>query len=81
MNIRITYCGMWNYLPKAQVVASEIRENYDLEVKYPSGINIVMQKGSNGVFDVQVEEHLIFSKHIKGRFPAKGEITRILLNK
>ena len=44
-------------------------------------VNVELVKGSGGVFDVQMNERIIFSKHIKGRFPAKGEITRLLLNK
>ena len=67
MDIRITYCGIWNYLPKAQVVASEIRENY-------SNINIELVKGSGGVFDIQLNEQIIYSKTITKRFPYGNEI-------
>ena len=78
MNITITYCGVWNYLPKAQVVSSELRTNF-------KDINIELIKGSSGVFDVMLmgdsydtADRLVFSKHIKGRFPGDGEITRLL---
>ena len=71
MDIRITYCGMWNYLPKAQVVSVELRNSFE-------NVNVELVKGSGGVFDVQMNERIIFSKHIKGRFPYEGEITKLL---
>ena len=78
MDIRITYCGVWNYLPKAQVVSIELRNNF-------KDVNIELIKGSSGVFDVMLmgdsydtADRLVFSKHIKGRFPDEGEITKLL---
>ena len=78
MDIRITYCGIWNYLPKAQVVSIELRNNF-------KDVNIELIKGSSGVFDVMLmgdsyntADRLVFSKHIKGRFPFEGEITKLL---
>ena len=78
MDIRITYCGIWNYLPKAQVVSIELRNNF-------KDVNIELIKGSSGVFDVMLmgdsydtAYRLVFSKHIKGRFPDEGEITKLL---
>ena len=78
MEIRITYCGIWNYLPKAQVVSVELRNNF-------KNVNIELIKGSSGVFDVMLmgdsydtADRLVFSKHIKGRFPDEGEITKLI---
>ena len=71
MNIRITYCGIWNYLPKAQVVASELNRNF-------TDINVELVKGSGGVFDVQVDERIIYSKTITKRFPYDDEIFHIV---
>ena len=78
MDIRITYCGIWNYLPKAQVVSIELRNNF-------KDVNIELIKGSSGVFDVMLmgdsyntADRLVFSKHIKGRFPFEGEITKLI---
>ena len=78
MDIRITYCGIWNYLPKAQVVSLEIKNNFE-------NVNVELIKGSSGVFDVMLmgdsydtADRLVFSKLIKGRFPDDGEITKLL---
>tara|TARA_Y100001963_G_scaffold158521_1_gene258483 strand:+ start:619 stop:819 length:201 start_codon:yes stop_codon:yes gene_type:complete len=65
-------------LPKAQVVSIELRNNF-------KDVNIELIKGSSGVFDVMLmgdsydtADRLVFSKHIKGRFPDEGEITKLL---
>lgn len=33
-----------------------------------------LRKGANGIFDVEVEGRLIYSKHQTGRFPESEEI-------
>ena len=78
MDIRITYCGIWNYLPTAQVVSLELKNNFE-------NVNVELIKGSSGVFDVMLmgdsyntADRLVFSKHIKGRFPDEWEITKLL---
>lgn len=35
-------------------------------------------KGDDGVLDVLVDGELVFSKHRDGRFPAPGELARII---
>ena len=48
-------------------------------------LNIDLVEGSGGTFDVQLlgdgydtADRIVFSKHIKGRFPEEGEITKLL---
>lgn len=38
-------------------------------------------KGKGGIFDVHVDDKLIFSKHAVGRFPETGEITKLIRGK
>jgi len=45
---------------------AELQDDYADEVS--------LEKGSGGVFDVWMEEHLLFSKHSVSRFPEAGEI-------
>ena len=59
-------------------MAVELRNSFD-------GIDIDLQEGSSGVFDVMLlgdsyntADRIVFSKHIKGRFPDEGEITKLL---
>ena len=37
-----------------------------------------MIKGRAGIFDVRLDDELIFSKHKTGGFPAHGEVESIL---
>lgn len=37
-----------------------------------------MIEGSGGVFDVVVDGRKVFSKHVVGRFPEPGEVTRLV---
>lgn len=33
-------------------------------------------RGTNGVFDVEMDGTLVFSKHVTGRFPEDGEVEK-----
>jgi len=44
-----------------------------------SGVEILLVPGSGGVFDVKVDDSLIFSKNKIGRFPNEGEITNLII--
>lgn len=66
MKIEITYCGKWNYQPKAASLAAAISNELDVEAK--------LIEGQNGIFDVVADNNLIFSKHKAGRFPEHDEI-------
>lgn len=69
MNIRITYCGMWNYKPQASRLEEEIKAVY-------RDAKIETIESSGGVFEVEVNEKLIFSKLRLERFPEDGEILK-----
>jgi len=47
-------------------LAAELQDDYAAEVS--------LEKGAGGVFDVWMEERLLFSKHSVSRFPNAGEI-------
>ena len=38
------------------------------------GVEVKLVQGDNGIFDVIVDEHCIFSRSETGRFPESGEI-------
>ena len=76
MNITITYCGVWNYLPRASRVEDEIKEAF-------SDVKIDLIESSGGVFDVTLNGSLIFSKLQRigtdsQRFPFEGEIVALI---
>jgi len=66
MDIVITYCAAWNYLPRAASLAAAIKQGLGVEPK--------LVKGHNGVFDVAVDGQLLFSKNRDGRFPTDTEV-------
>ena len=71
MKISIEYCSIWNYLPKASSLESELEQIYpDAEIKLVSS--------GGGVFEVIVNGNLIFSKKSLDRFPEKGEIANLI---
>ena len=43
-------------------------------IREATGLESVLVKGDAGVFDVHVDDRLIFSKHEQGRYPEESEI-------
>jgi selT/selW/selH-like putative selenoprotein len=69
MDIKIYYCGEWNYLPEASRLEDELKGNF-------SNVNIKLNEGSGGIFKVIVNDKIIFDKlDIEHRFPKSNEIT------
>ena len=73
MNILIKYWVAWNFLAQASRVEAELKANY------PDS-NIELIEGCGGIFDVECNGKLIYSKqNIEGqRFPNEGEITKLI---
>jgi selenoprotein W-related protein len=42
------------------------------------GVDVKLIPGSNGIFDVIVDEKLVYSKSETGRFPEPGEVAQKL---
>ena len=63
---------MWDYLPDAERVSAELKE---MKI---SDIELVPE--GKGIFDVEIDGKLIFSKFQSGRFPNRGEIPGLISN-
>ena len=50
------------------------------EVEKITGAIPILTPGSGGIFDVKLNDSLIFSKHRLGRFPNDGEVAELLNN-
>ncbi len=72
MKISIEYCMQWNYEPKALSLRDKIKSKYGIDSKLISS--------GGGVFEVMLNNSLIFSKKELGRFPNENEIENILDN-
>ena len=70
MKISIKYCKQWNYLPRASSMGDELKKNLGAEIE--------LIAGSNGIFDVTVDNKMIFSKSEQGRFPQADEIISLI---
>ena len=70
MKISIEYCSVWNYLPKASSLEQHLKGKYDAEIEIISS--------GGGVFEVTLEDKLIFSKKSLGRFPEHSEIDDLI---
>ncbi len=70
MKIDIHYCTLWDYKPNAVSLADELYQAF--------GVKANLVPGGNGIFDVIVDDELVFSKFKVDRFPEPGEIVRTL---
>ena len=72
MNIRIEYCVVWNYEPRALSLGDELSNKF--------GYNVRLKTGDRGAFEVFVNGQLIFSKLQTDRFPEDKEIVTFIEN-
>jgi selT/selW/selH-like putative selenoprotein len=70
MKISIEYCMQWNYEPKAFSLKESIQRQFGIEAE--------LIEGSGGVFDVNFNNSLIFSKKKSGRFPNENEVEDLI---
>lgn len=54
----------------ASSLAAEIEKGFSLPAE--------LIEGKGGIFDVHINDQLVFSKHLEGRFPDNGEVTKII---
>ena len=74
MKISIEYCAMWNYLPKASSLEVELKNNFP-----QADISLISSGG--GVFEISLNDDLIFSKKALNRFPEGGEIKKLIMER
>jgi selenoprotein W-related protein len=48
------------------------------ELKQRLGVDATLTPGSGGIFEVRVDDKVVFSKKLAGRFPEEGEVPGIL---
>lgn len=73
MDISITYCNQWNYLPRAASLATKLLDKYGNLINQLSLI-----PSGGGVYEVTKNKDLIFSKKKEGRFPEIDELFSLL---
>ena len=74
--ITIEYCTAWGYLPRAVALSNNLLGEHKNKI---SEIKII--PSSNGVFEVTIDNELIFSKKKLDRFPEENEVENIVKEK
>ena len=70
MDIRIEYCVVWNFEPKALSLRDDLNEEF--------GYWAEITPGATSAFEVYVNNNLIFSKLQLDRFPNDREIIKLI---
>ena len=73
MDIGITYCNKWNYLPKAASLATKLLDKYGNSI-----VKLTLIPSYGGVYEITKNDHLIFSKKKEGRFPELDEVFSLI---
>ena len=73
MKIKLEFCIVWNYTPRAVSTVEDILEKYGKDV---TSIDLI--PGTGGVFELYVDEVLIYSKLETGRHTNEGEILQLM---
>ena len=70
MKVSIEYCTSWGYLNQALSLRESIEKQF--------GIKAELIKGTGGVFEVSVNDNLLYSKKDLGRFPNENEVEDLI---
>ena len=73
MEIKLEFCVVWNYTPRAVGTIEDVLEIYGNKV---TSIELIPSGG--GVFEFQLNEKLLFSKKELGRHSEDGEILKLI---
>ena len=71
--IEITYCTQCRWLLRAAWMAQELLTTFEQDLA-----SVALKPGSNGVFDITVNQQLIFSRKDAGRFPEANEVKQLV---
>lgn len=67
--VEITYCTQCRWLLRASWMAQELLTTFETELG-----EVALVPGTGGVFDVCVNDELIWSRKTEGRFPESKEL-------
>jgi selT/selW/selH-like putative selenoprotein len=67
--VKIVYCRPCGYLDRALELARDL-------LQYFENIKVEIEQGKNGIFDVYLNNELIFSRYKEKRFPENMEILK-----
>ena len=71
--IEITYCTQCRWLLRAGWMAQELLSTFDTELG-----EVALVPGTGGIFEVHVNDRLIWSRKEQGRFPESKELKQLV---
>jgi selenoprotein W-related protein len=71
--LAITYCTQCRWLLRAAWMAQELLTTFTTELG-----EVALVPGTGGIFEVRLEEELIFSRKEQGRFPESKELKQLV---
>lgn len=76
MQVRIVFCRPCNYTDRATEMAKEILTWFGL-----NDVSVILEPGKNGIYDVYIDQDLVFSRFKEKRFPENKEILEKIASK
>ena len=73
MKISIKYCTQWNHLPRVVTLLTNILSEHKTKIS-----NVEIIPGIDGIFDVYLNDEIIFSRKKEDRMPNELEIENII---
>lgn len=75
--VRIVYCVPCGHLPRAIQLANDLLNKYG--TRYLKNFSVTLDTGDGGIFDVYVDDKLVYSRKAEGgRFPTLEDIAKHL---
>ncbi len=71
--VSITYCTQCRWLLRAAWLAQELLTTFEQELG-----EVALRPGTGGIFEIQVDGELIWSRKDEGRFPEAKEVKQRL---
>lgn len=71
--IEITYCTQCRWLLRAAWLAQELLTTFEQDLE-----SVALKPGTGGIFDITLDQKLIFSRKEAGRFPETKEVKQLL---
>ncbi|MBX3014160.1 MAG: SelT/SelW/SelH family protein [Caldilineaceae bacterium] len=71
--IHIRYCTQCRWMLRAAWMAQELLTTFERELG-----EVALAPGTGGIFEVRVNDELIWSRHAEGRFPDIKELKQLV---
>jgi selenoprotein W-related protein len=71
--VEITYCTQCRWLLRAAWLAQELLTTFEQDL-----FSVALKPGTGGIFEITLNQQLIFSRKEAGRFPEAKEVKQLI---